>query len=160
MWYKVNFNVFSIQLLPTFLRKPALMAFVQILLKPISELYSDWSIIREKNMYKLYHTGQVCYLRKSLNDTFDLVKRRITITEGELYDISYIYTEGFGEKKYIYTENLAEVDSKPIWLRTEAETADTGVDFRVILPKDINESELESINAHINFYKAGGKRYK
>jgi hypothetical protein len=156
MWYKVNFNVLAIQLLPTFLRKPAFMAFVQILMKPIISIYDDWIIARNENIFRLYHTGQVCHLRKSLNYKFDEEKDRIEIEKGDLYDTTYIYTEDEGIRKYVHLETAPET----IWLRTEVETADTGLDFIVLVPEEIFKTRLESIEAHVKFYKAGGIRCK
>lgn len=156
MWYKVNFNVLVVQLLPTFLRKPAFMAFVQVLMKPIIAVYDDWIIARDENIFRLYHTGQVCHLRKSLNFKFDEEKKRIEIKKGDLYNTTYIYTDGEGFGKYVFPENKPET----IWLRTELETADTGLDFLVVVPEDIYKTRLESIEAHVKFYKAGGIRTK
>lgn len=156
MWYKVNFNVLAIQLLPTFLRKPALMAFVQVLMKPIIALYDDWIIVRDENIFRLYHTGQVCHLRKSLNAKFDERNQGIEIGTGSMYNTTYVYTEGEGFEKYL---NL-EKDPGTIWLRTEVETADTGLDFIVSVPSAIYQTRLEGIEAHVKFYKAGGIRSK
>ncbi|OUL63095.1 hypothetical protein [Flavobacterium sp. AJR] len=156
MWYKVNFNMLAIQLLPTFLRKPAFMAFVQILMKPITAIYDDWIIARNENIFRLYHTGQVCHLRKSLNLKFDEEQKRIEIKKGNLYTTTYIYTEGEGFDKYV---NL-ETEPETIWLRTEVETADTGLDFIVSVPEQIYKTRLEGIEAHVKFYKAGGIRSK
>ncbi|MET3021530.1 hypothetical protein [Flavobacterium hydatis] len=156
MWYKVNFNVLAIQLLPTFLRKPAFMAFVQILMKPITAIYDDWIIARNENIFRLYHTGQVCHLRKSLNFKFDEDQNRIEIKKGNLYNTTYIYTEGEGFEKFANQE----AEPETIWLRTEVETADTGLDFIVSVPEQIYKTRLESIEAHVKFYKAGGIRSK
>ncbi|MCC9071208.1 hypothetical protein LNQ49_06325 [Flavobacterium sp. F-65] len=146
-----------IQLLPTFLRKPAFIAFVQVLMKPIITLYDDWIIVRNENIFRLYHTGQVCHLRKSLNAKFDERGERILIGTGSLYETIYVYTNGEGFEKYVFPDdNISET----IWLRTEVETADTGLDFIVSVPSEIYEARLESIEAHVKFYKAGGIRSK
>lgn len=156
MWYKVDWNILAILNLPTMLRKPLLAAFVQILLKPLNSLYYLWYEWRIKNIYKIEHSGQVCYLRKSLNEDFDPIQNRIWIGEGTLHDLTYIYTEPEKKNTSIYTEP----ENKIIWLRTELETADTGLDFIVWVPMEIFNSSYFGLDAHVKFYKAGGKRYK
>ncbi|MWB96762.1 hypothetical protein GON26_20565 [Flavobacterium sp. GA093] len=163
MWYKINLNVLAIQLLPTFLRKPNLIVFIQALISPIVALYDKtWSSFREENIFKLNHNGQVCYLRKSLNYKFDQSLKRIKVVEGQLYDTTYIYTENESPIDYIHPQNSNPEQDKTetIWLRNEAETGDTGVDFRVLIPIEFKKYQEENIITHINFYKAGGKRYK
>lgn len=155
MWFDVNWDILVINLLPTFLRKPALVGYVQALISPIETLYYKWYNWRIDNIYKLDHTGQVCSLRGSLNDKFDPIERRIYIGDGQFYDTIYIYTEAEGQKINIYTEG----EEPTIWLRTESETADTGLDFIVFVPTAIVALRIYALRAHIELYKAGGFRY-
>lgn len=155
MWYKIDFNRLSILLLPTFLRKKLIVGFVQALLSPISALHYLWYNWRIDNIYKIEHSGQICYLRKSLNDKFDPIQRRIRIGEGNLHETTYIYTEVELQNLFLHTESESEV----LWLRTEAETADTGLDFTVFVSQEVYNSDFFGLHAHIIFYKAGGKRY-
>lgn len=150
MWYKIDFNKLAILLLPSFLRKPTLITVVQILLIPIDTLYYKWSQFRTDNLYKLQHNGQVCFLRKALNDTLDPSQRRITINDGNAYKRKYIYTEGEKRTKYL----------GKIFLNQKEDFADTGIDFTVLVPKQIVAEQKEQLNALIQFYKLGGKRYK
>lgn len=155
MWYKIDWNILALDNLPTMLRKPSFSALAQILLKPINSLYYKWYNWRIDNIYKLDHTNQICYLRGSLNDKFDPVERRIYIGNGLLFDTQYIFTEA--EEQDVWLDTEAETET--IWLRTEPETADTGLDFIVYVPETIYNSQLDGLRAHIEFYKAGGKRY-
>lgn len=155
MWYKIEFNGLSILLLPTFLRKEIIVGFVQALLTPIGSLHYLWLNWRFENIYKIEHSGQVCYLRKSLNDKFDPILRRIRIGEGNLHETTYIYTEVELQDVFLHTE----IENDVLWLRTEAETADTGLDFIVFVPQEVYNSDFFGLHAQIKFYKAGGKRY-
>jgi hypothetical protein len=145
MWFDINWNVFGVQNLPNKWRDVSSIQFVKVLLRPINDLYYKWYNWRLDNIYKLEHTGQICYLRGSLNDKYDPVERRIYIGNGLLFDTQYIFTEA---------------EEETLWLRTEAETADTGLDFIVYVPETIYSARKVELEAHINFYKAGGKRYK
>ena len=155
MWYNIDWNILALDNIPTALRKPSVSALAQIVLKPLNSLYYKWYNWRIDNIYKLEHTNQICYLRGSLNDKFDPVERRIYIGDGQLFDTTYIFTEAEEQDVWLDTEAEAET----IWLRTESETADTGLDFIVYVPEALYNTQIYALHAHIQFYKAGGKRY-
>lgn len=150
MWFKIDWNIFALDNIPTMLRKPSTAALAQLLLKPINSLYYQWNNWRIDNLYKLEHTGQVCSLEGSLNDAFDPVERRIYIGDGNFHDTTYIFTEAEDQDVWI---------DDTLYLRTEAETADTGLDFIVWVPEEIYNLQIYGLHAHVKFYKAGGKRY-
>lgn len=155
MWFNINWDVLVVNLTPTFMRRPTLVAYLQALVSQTKYLYYKWYNWRIDNIYKLEHTNQICYLRGSLNDKFDPVERRIYIGNGLLFDTQYIFTEVEEQDVWLGTE----AEEETVWLRTEAETADTGLDFIVYVPETIYNTQLDGLRAHIEFYKAGGKRY-
>mgnify|MGYP000252482231 FL=1 len=69
-------------LLPTFYRKPLIAAFAQSMVQGVNIVYGNFMRWRQDKQYRLSHNGQVCYLRAVLNDQFDPIERRITITDG------------------------------------------------------------------------------
>lgn len=150
MWYNVDLHKLVVLLTPTFLRKSKLIAFMQSLIAPVNSIYSDWSLMRSNNLYKLAHNGQICYLRKALNDRFDDELRRIYIGDGNKFVRKYIYTPAERKTKYLGT----------IYLHQRSDYADTGVDFIVYVPSEIVDIQIYEIEALINFYKEGVKRYK
>lgn len=79
--YEVNFKRFALLLLPTFWRKPILATIAYAMVSPLSYLHTRFILFRRESNYRLTHNGQVCYLRAVLNDQFDPIERRITITE-------------------------------------------------------------------------------
>lgn len=154
MWYNVDFNKLGNLMLPINLRQPKLMAYVSAILHPIVQLHYNWQQFRNHQpygtMYRLDHTGQVCYLRKALNDAFDVSQRRIYIDgTGGNVGKTYIYTPGEKNPKYL----------GKIYLRNNLEFADTGADFLVYVPKTIAEKENFGLRAMIDFYKLASKRY-
>lgn len=157
MWYKIEYNKLVVLLLPTFLRKPSIVGYLRALVFPIDKVYYLWHNWRNENIYKLEHTGQVCSLRGSLNDVFDPTLRRIYIGDGQMNPTTYVYTEA--ELQDLYTNTELEDDTETMYVYTESETADTGLDFIVYVPTSIVNAQLPGLKAHIEFYKAGGKRY-
>lgn len=80
--YQMDYKKLVVLLLPTFMRKPRLFAFVHALTFGLSELYTKFSRNRGSNLSRIECNGQVCYLRKMLNDELDPIERRITISDG------------------------------------------------------------------------------
>ena len=151
MWYKINFDKLVILLLPTFLRKPRMIAFLSLFSKELTTLYNAWLLKKIADEIWLNHNSQVCYLRKILNDEFDDLERRIKITDGQLYERKYIYT--LGEKK--------PVKLGRIYIRQTTDYADTGIDFFVIVPAEVNiEQNKYKLEALVNRYRLASKRFK
>jgi hypothetical protein len=151
MWFDIDYKRFGILNLPTFLRKPIIVSWVQVLLAPISNLHDDWKKKRELvDWYKINHTGQVCLLRKVLNDRLDVDLRRIYIGDGDSFPRKYIYTRL--ERKPVFLGKM--------YIYQNSEYTNTGVDFTVFTPAQIVDEQIHELNALINFYKLASKRYK
>lgn len=149
MWYKIDFYVWAVNLLIIRLRKPKMIAFVKSLVAPIVNLHYEFLQKKALDEFILNHNGQVCYLRKALNDLFDKEERRIRIGKGNQFEKQYIYTRP--EKKPVYLGTML--------IRNRSDYADSGVHFIVYVPLELlaNKVELES---WINRLKKGVKRYK
>ena len=126
-----------------------MLAWLRALHFPLIKVVDDFNFNRNQNLYNLAHNGQVCYLRKVLNDRFDIAQRRIKIIDGNQYKREYIYTDGEQKPKFLGT----------IYLRDDADYSDTGVDFVVLIPAGLNYNDYE-MRALIDFYKLASKRYK
>ncbi|MFV0231792.1 hypothetical protein OBK30_01855 [Empedobacter falsenii] len=151
MLYKINFNKLVVQLMPTFLRQPRMIAFISLFSAELRDLHNAWLIKKSQDETWLQHNSQVCYLRKILNDEFDDLERRIKITDGQLYDRQYVYTLGEKKPKYL----------GKIFIRQNTDYADTGIDFFVIVPVEINiEQNKYKLEAWVNRYRLASKRYK
>ena len=150
MWYNVNFEKLFLLLQPTFLRKQVTAAFVKTAFRPIKTIYDNWFKARNEALYKLAHNGQVCLLRKALNDHFDVSLRRIYIGNGNSYLRKYIYTNAEQKPEYL----------GKIFIHSLSDYSDTGVDYIVFVPTSIVGSQIFELEAFINFYKEGVKRYK
>lgn len=150
MWYKIDWNKLVILLLPTFLRKASLVGYLQALVSPISTLHYNWMRKREADWYKLNHTGQVCYLRKVLNDALDVSYRRIYIGEGNSFPRKYIYTRA--ENKPVFLGKM--------FIYRNQEYTNTGADFVVFVPEEIINTKIHELKSLIEYYKLASKRYQ
>lgn len=79
--YDVNFKRLALLILPPFLRKPLMAALAYAAVAPLNFLHTKFVLFQRATDYRLTHNGQVCHLRAVLNDQFDPIERRITITE-------------------------------------------------------------------------------
>lgn len=73
-------------LLPTFLRKERLLAFLNVLIgTPLEQLYSNYVIWQERTKYDASITPQVCSLRHAIEKNYD-VQCNIIELDGKPYD--------------------------------------------------------------------------
>jgi hypothetical protein len=70
MIFTVNFDKWVLAMLPTFMRRRVIFAFCRAMTAPIVKLHKQFVSARESHLFSLGHSGQVCYLRAALNETF------------------------------------------------------------------------------------------
>lgn len=148
MWFSIDYKRIVIQFLPIELRRSSIVALGYVLLAGTVSLYDQWRPYRESNLYKLGHNGQVCRLRKVLNDYFDVSERRIRIVDGAQYNRSYIYTNAEAQPRYLGR----------MYLRPSTDFADSGVDFIVLVPVGL-DFNMDDMKAMIDYYRLASKRY-
>lgn len=154
MWFEFNTYIWAVQQLPNRWRDAVSISFAMALVKPIRTLYNTWYNYRENNLYMLEHTGQICSLRKSLNDKFDPIQRRIYIDDAVQYDDVVLYTEAEDIPVTFYTE----AEGIPVVLYTEAEM-DSDLDYIVYVPAQVFNTQIHALKSHINYYNMAGLRY-
>lgn len=147
MKYNIDYNKLVILLLPTFLRKPKIIAFLQSAIAPVINIHYEFLQRRNEDHYKLDHNWQVCYLEVMLNDRFDISVRRIKIIEGDRYERKYIYTNAEQKQKYLGS----------LFIRPSTDYSDGGFDFTI----DMNNvtANIYDIEAQVKFYKLEGTRF-
>lgn len=121
------------------------------LVEPVASLHYQWKIKRDFDWYRINHNGQKCKLRKVLNDNLDPIERRIIIEDGDSFPQEYIYTENETEEVFL---------DDTLFVYTEEEYDNTGVDFVVKAPSEIIYSSIHLLNYLIKYYRLAGKRYK
>ena len=79
--YDINVKRLALLLLPTFWRKPGFAALAYAAVSPLQWLHTQFVLWKRDAEYRVQKNGQVCHLRAVLNDMFDPIDRRITITD-------------------------------------------------------------------------------
>lgn len=150
MWFDVNYNRLALSLLPTKMKQTKLFSFLKAVVSPFQTIHYSWKQKRERDFYKIDHTGQVCYLRKALNDALDPQERRIYIGDGNSFNRKYIYTSA--ENKPVFIGK--------IFIYQNSEYIGTGADFIVFAPQSIIDTKIYELKSIIDFYKLASKRYQ
>lgn len=95
--FQIDYRRLVLLLLPTFLRRFRIYAFLTAMTFGVEELHRQFTRSRDTNLLRLRRNGQVCYLRALLNDELDPVQRRITLEDASQP----------GEWVMIYDENAS-----------------------------------------------------
>lgn len=95
--FQIDYRRLVLLLLPTFLRRSRIYAFLSAMVFGIEELHRRFTRSRGANLLRCRRNGQVCYLRALLNDELDPVQRRITLDDASQP----------GEWVMIYDENAS-----------------------------------------------------
>jgi hypothetical protein len=151
--YDINYRKLVALLLPTFLRAPLTLAFLRSAAHPAALLKSRLDTYRADTDYRLQHNGQVCRLRKALNDRFDPVARRIRISDADTNrQIAVIHVREVARWKIVPQRPAATV------LNRRGFAGAGGHDFIVGVPAECM-SRRDEIAALTDIYKLVSKRY-
>lgn len=156
--FSVNFKNIIDQNLPpkTGTDTPITKAWLYSLIQPIIELYAIFSSYRIQALYTLSFTGQVIYLEKLLNDTFNNGGTEIFIEDGILKIAQFLFNTAEDADPF-YVFNTAETNEENLYLYNTAEYTGN-LDFIVKVPTALvfDENQMKSL---INKYKLAGKNY-
>ncbi|MCH4824310.1 hypothetical protein ML462_14130 [Gramella lutea] len=153
--YDIKFNDLVIHFLPFPLRKIKMIAWLRSLVKPISNLHTQFINYRRAAIYKIEHTPQVFSLEIVLNDTFDIQQRRIYISDGAYRDGIYFYNPEEQKPVYFYDP----IENAPVHFFDGAELFSLDTDFVVVVPFELNDAQEIRMRSLIDFYRLPDKTY-
>jgi len=153
--FQINFSKLAFLTTPTMLRGKKLMMFITSLVYPLSPLHGDFLKHREDNIYKIKHTGQVCYLRKVLNDAF-LDRNKSFQIEDSARTGNWLYAR---DKDLTNHLMLPQRPSGLLFWHVDAITAGAS-GFVVIIPDNFDGDidVLNQIKSIVNQYKLLSKQ--
>ncbi len=130
------------------------VAWLKALVSPIVDLYNEFKSYREDILYKLSHNSQVCYIEAVLNDAFDVVERRIYISDagGEVVTLINRDTDG---NSLIINDDA----NGGIIIHNDSAYFGGSYDFIVNIPYQFTDAEIYRLKALVDYYKLAGKRY-
>lgn len=155
--YEINFKRLALLMLPTFWRKPILGAITYAMVSPLSYLHTRFILFRRESNYRLTHNGQVCYLRAVLNDQFDPIERRITVTE-DADTMGVLMLRTREEEKAILLP--ARETGRAIIINRRGFDGINGFDFWINIPLVLLETvDVTRLKAIVGTYKLASKRF-
>lgn len=156
-WFEIDYKRLVLLLLPTFLRRPRLYAFLTAMTFGVEELHRQFSRQREANLLRCRRNGQVCYLRALLNDELDPVQRRITLEDAsQPGNWLMIYDENASYQTLIRSEPGTAVHI----LYDEAAILENTSFFTVTVPWNAQmEDSTNRLRSLLNEYKLLSKTY-
>ena len=156
--YDVNFKRLALLLLPTFRRRPLLAALAYAAVSPLQYLHTRFMLWRRDTDYRLLHNGQVCCLRGLLNDLFDPIDRRITVTE-EVSNVGNIVLHRREAQRAVRLP--ARGSGRMVVLNRRGYGGVSGYDFWVNIPVALlDEIDTDRVRAVVDSYKLASKRYQ
>jgi hypothetical protein len=144
------------QLLLSFTRQDVIKHIARVFGGAFERIKISFKNNRNKNLYDLQITPQICYLEKMLNDKFDNTQRRIFISDGERKNDIYVFLRIENNPVYLRTYN----EKSPIYLYSENEKGIVNYAFYVNLPVELNSTDtVNSVTVSVNKYKLVGKSF-
>ena len=148
--YSIDWHKVISDTLPSFLRKPRLLALLLVCLSPLIWLYGRFAQDRDKDLHKLQHNGQVCSQQ-------GLLEEQYPSSLGLRYKIEDVRQSGL----IIYTHSesrkgvpLAIPESSHGLLITSGEVKAVETSrFLVYVPQDIYDTHLPEVRWLVEQYK-------
>jgi hypothetical protein len=159
--YTIDFTRLIGWLVPPRLRVEFTLNWLKSLVLPIVALYNTWKNYQADVDYRVNLTGQVCRLRGALNDAFDMLNRRIIITDTPDYTVMLIHLDEAQNpiKTHLPNQGTYYDNEIPVIHDNSAYT-NGGVDFNVIIPFALDTNQENRLKSILNTYKLASKRYK
>ena len=151
--FPINITKFGISLLPTMMRSASVVEWIRVLLSPLQNIQNAFFSNRDKNIYLLSHNGQVCRLRKVLNDAFANKTKSFEIVDAD--DTGFWQYARHEENLY---EQLMIPDTDGVMICDE-ETMTKFADFVVRVPAELDGVDnMNVVRALVNTYKLASKK--
>ena len=158
---RIDYRKLVILLLPTFLRRPVLMAWLRAMVYPLQQLHDRHQAARTQRLYELHHTSQICFIKDALNNEFGITDYA---TGFEIEDIN-----AKGNWIWVYDENVERFDDEqhmlfdePTWIYDTSSILPPTSAFTVLVPKhiEIDETNDARIRSVVNKYRLASRTFE
>ena len=158
---RIDYRKLVILLLPTFLRRPVLLAWLRAMVYPLQQLHDRHQAARTQRLYELRHTSQICFIKDALNNEFGITDYA---TGFEIEDINAL-----GNWIWVYDENVERFDDEqhrlfdePTWIHDTSSILPPTSAFTVLVPKhiEIDETNDARIRSVVNKYRLTSRTFE
>lgn len=155
--YDINVKRLALLILPTFWRKSVFAALSYAVVSPLQRLHTQFSQWKVDTLYRVEKNGQVCHLRAVLNDLFDPIDRRITITDN-VENVGHITFYHRNADKGVRLPMRGS--GRAVILNRRGYGGINGYDFWVNIPIALyGKVDLNQVTGVVNTYKLASKRF-
>ena len=156
--YEVNFKRLALLLLPTFLRRPLIGGIIYAAVSQHNYIHARFMLYRNEIGCILIRNGQVCHLRAILNDVFDSVERRITITDSVENSSALIISRRDKQRSILISMRGA---TPSVTVNRRELGGSSGFDFWINIPLTLQkEIDTKRLIAIVNNHKLVSTRYQ
>jgi len=149
----IDFKKLTALLLPTFLRALINTEFIGTFMPAISDLQTRFLANRESNLYMLKYNGQVCHLRKVLNDAFPERNKTFLIEDYEPTG-QWVYA-----KSDEFIDSQLMITDQPETMIYSVEVIGDYANFIVRIPQVLGSVDnMNRIRSIVNTYKLLSKK--
>ena len=136
-----------------------LLPYLRSMISPIQTITSELNILRSETLTFLNYTGQHKSIEEFLNDNYDLVLRRIYITENNIASIDAInlYISGEPNTTPISMYLSGEVVTVPITFYLSGEGL-TSANFTIHMPSSISYDSI-LLDSRLRDFISASKQY-
>lgn len=146
--------------MPICLRKPLLLALFGAVGTVLQNIKNKYNAIRQNQLYKLTHTGQVAVLINVLNEYFNLTRAEgFEIEDSVAHEYKYAYdenSENFNKTVVAYDENSENITL----LYNENSIGEEIYPYILLVPSSIynNSNLLNQVKTIVRQYRLPGRR--
>lgn len=153
--FNINYRKLVVLLLPTFLRRPLMVAFLHAAVAPVTSLHRLFMLNRTNNLYRLRMNGQVCHLRKVLNDAFPSVDGAIQIRDADRSGRwMFAHDQDTSDRASLNIEDAGTV------FYDRAAIIEQAAGFEVVVPVALKSPNNDTkLRVLLNQYKLLSKKY-
>jgi len=160
MIFNVNFSNVINNLIPGFLRKPKFQAILNVFASALQYVNNEFYAETQSVFYYLKFNAQVIYLTKYLNDQYDNVQRRISISDGSTPNVIYLYNESEAAAPfYLYNESetLPNGTANPVYFYNNVPSIGT-YDYYVNIPLELS-TLASQVKGAVNQFNPANKTF-
>lgn len=177
-------------MLPSFLRKQSIITILLCAIRPLVSIYNALMALWQKSETDVSYNGQICHIRKALNDMLDPERRRFMVMDttsrgSMLFTVKgdYKHTNDESICRFLESEKLSsgeigyirpiligapndpslshEVQNIILPIAVSEERDKNGQNtFVVVVPQDIYDKELYKVMQLVEKYKLPTKQVK
>ncbi len=157
---RIDYTKLAVLLLPTFLRQPLMIALLRTFMHPLQEMHDSHQTARDKRLYDLAHTSQICYIKDALNDEFQITDYG---TGFEIVDMDAMGDWLIAYDEVTEFENMHTVaeDETYLIIWDEEIIVTPTVSFTVIMPASVQYDAYNRarITAIVNKYRLASRTF-